>query len=488
MPAQWTPLFLFGPAYQNVDETGTGDFSVKVTNAYIDEANHVRKRPGLKAWCELGTNAPVDGLFWWETQETLVALSDSRVWLINENGWPTEKSGAATFLKNMPATFTFDTNRAYMANGGSIVHFTKGGDLTNMADADAPTSVSHVAFLDQYILANIRNTGQWQFSEVLDGTAWRAVDLFTSESSPDNLQSLHTHQSEIVLIGTLNTEFWANDGVSPFSIIRGTNIGEGSASPYTFAILDRKRYWLTDKRRFIEIPEDKRQPNEVSLPVNAEFDALSDVSDARGFKCSIDGLSIYILTFPNANRTWAYNYQTKHWTEWDTWDLTRGLPTRWRGNNYAYAKAWNLHCVGDREVGKVYLASQAYKNDAGVMIRMRRRSGFIDHGTNEQKRSFAVRGRFRRAQQNADVAEPFFLLRWRNDTGAWGPYRQGSLGKEGDHDFYVTLYGLGAYRSRQWELVYTDDAGFIMNGFEELVDVIGFPGTTKTTTQEKVNA
>lgn len=489
MPAQWTPLFLFGPAYQNVDETGTGELSVKVTNTYIDEANHSRKRPGLTAWCELGTNSPVDGLFWWETQDCLVALSNKRVWLIdNPNGSAAEKSGTGTFLENVPATFTFDANRAYLANGGKIVHFTKAGNLTDMADGDAPTLVSHVAFLDQYILANVRNSGTWQFSEVLDGTSWRAVDIFTAESSPDNLLALYVHQGEIILIGTLNTEFWANDGVSPFSIIRGTNIGEGAASPYTFAILDRKRHWLTDKRRFIEIPEDKRQPTEVSLPINAELDALSDVSDARGFKCSIEGLSLYILTFPNANRTFVYNYQNKHWSEWDTWDVARGQETRWRGNCYAYAKAWNLHCVGDREVGKIYLASTAYKNDNGTMIRLRRRSGFIHHGTNETKRSFGIRFRFRRAQQNADVPEPHFLLRWRNDTGAWRPYRQGSLGKWGDHDFYVTFWGLGSYRSRQWELVYTDDAGFLMNGVEELVDGVGFPGTTKQIQRETAKA
>lgn len=478
MPTQWVPLTLFGPAYQNVDETGTGELSAKVTNTYVDEANHSQKRPGLKDWCNLGTNAPVDGLFWWETQNVLVALSNKRVWLIdNPNGSAAEKSGTGTFLENVPATFTFDANRAYLANGGKIVHFTKAGNLTDMADTDAPTAVSHVAFLDQYILANVRDTGTWQFSEVLDGTSWRAVDIFTAESSPDNLLALYTANGEIVLIGTLNTEYWANDGVSPFSVIRGANISEGAASPYTFMILNRRLHWLTDKRRFIEIPEDKRQPNEVSLPINAELDALQDVHDARGFNCSIDGLPLAIVSFPNDDRTWCYNYLNKHWTEWNTWDLNRGKATRWVGNNYAYAKAWNLHVVGDRNVGKLYLASTDYKNDAGTLIRLTRRSGFIDHGTSEKKRCFKLRLKLKRAQQNADVNEPKFLLRWRNNTGAWGPFREGSLGTDGDHDFYVTFSRLGSYRSRQWELVYTDDAGFTLNGASELVDRTGFIGT-----------
>lgn len=113
MPARWTPLFLFGPAYQNLDETGTGELSVKVTNIYIDEANHSVKRPGLLAWANLGTSAPVDGLFWWETENVLVALSDKRVWKIdNPNGSVSEFSGTGTFLKNVPATFTFDPHRS----------------------------------------------------------------------------------------------------------------------------------------------------------------------------------------------------------------------------------------------------------------------------------------------------------------------------------------------------------------------------------------
>lgn len=475
---QWVPVPFFGPAFQNLDESGVVNFATLVKNIYVDEANHTQKRPGLLAWADLGTNAPIDGLFWWDNERLLIAVSDKRVFKIdNVGGAATEISGTATLLKNSPVTFTFDTVRMYIANGGKIVHFTPTGSLTDMADTDAPTSVSHVAFIDQYILANIRGTAQWQFSEVINGLGWRAVDLFTAESSPDNLLALHTDAGEIILLGGETTEYWTNDGTGPFSSTRGTTTSEGAASPHTFAVLDRRRHWLTEKRRFVEIPLEKRQPAEVSLAINRELDALSDVSDARGFRCSIEGLSLYCLTFPNANRTFIYNYASKHWSEWNDWNTVRGVGDRWRGNNYAYAKPWNLHLVGDHSNGIIYTASRAHKNDNGKSIRLQRRTGFIDHQTSNSKRCYALKFKFKRAQGNGNVTNPTFLLRWRNDDGAWSATREGSLGNSGDHFFYVTFYNLGSYRSRQWELIYTDDAGFDLNGATELVAGDGLPGS-----------
>ena len=485
MPSQWLPLDFFGPAYRNVAETGLSRLSHVVMNTYIDEANHSQKRPGLLDWVDLGTAAPIDGVFWWETEALLIVLSDKRVWRIdNPGGAATEYGGTGTFLKNVPATFATDTVRAYLANGAKMVHFTRTGSLTDMADGDAPTNVSHVAFIDQYILANLRGTGQWQFSEVTDGIAWRAVDIVTAESSPDNLLAIHTSVGEIILLGATSTEYWVNDGVSPFSVIHGTTLSLGAGSPHTFALLGdpARAHWFTNTRRVIEIPSDKRIPIMTSLSINADLDSLSDVSDARGFQCTIDGLPLYILTFPNADRTFVYNYDLKHWGEWSSWDVVRGVNRRWRANNYAYAKAWNLHIIGDHSNGKLYKASRTYFNDAGDLIRLTRKTGFVDHDVSTLKRCFALRFKFKRAQGNADVSDPKFLLRWRNDSGAWRPFREASLGAEGDHDFYVTFHSLGSYRSRQWELVYTDDAGFELNGVKELVDTGGAPTVSTAST------
>jgi len=469
MPFQKVPLT--GASYPSLNEQFLDTRSAVVRNLYVNEFDYSEKRPGLMELLDLGTARGIDGLYWWDVAQKAVVVSNGRVWTIDDAlGNTTELTSGDLLQIGTPTTFDDNGTTLFMANGGKILSSTSSGPAAYIADADAPTAVTHVAFLDQYIIANLSGTGSFQFSEVADPTAWRAIDIATAETKPDITKALHVGLGEIAHFGTKSIEFWLNDGVSPFARINGATIERGILAPYSVALVNDRWIALDDRRRVIVI--DRRQPVEVSMPVHHVLQSLSSVETAIGQVYTIEGLPLYVLSFPQDNRTLVYNILKNDWTEWDYWDQTEATTRRFRGNAYCYASRWNLHLVGDHSNGKVYCAKPSVYQDISGPIRCVRRTGFITHGTDQEKESRSLRIKVKRSVATAAAPNPQIMLRYRNNGGAWSNELWRNLGPVGDHENYVTWESLGQYRARQYEIAFTDNAPFEMAGAEEDVEVM----------------
>ena len=470
MPTVKLPLV--GAAYQNLDGQTLDQRSVEVRNLYVNEAEYSEKRPGLASWVDTGTARSVDALYWWDTQSVVLAVSNGSVFKITDaNGTFTELTAAEKLLVGQRVSIDDNGTTAVLANGGKILATTAIGPAAYLTDADAPTTVTHVGFLDQYLAATVSPTaGTFQISEVGDHTDWRAIDVFTAETKPDVIKALHVGLGEIVLFGAKSIEFWLNDGVTPFSRINQATIERGVIAPYTVALVNDRWICLDENRKLIEIRG--RQPVEVSQPVNKVIQAMTQVDTAIGQVYPVDGLPLYLLSFPEDQRTLVYNYQKQDWTEWDYFDQTEGVLKRYRGNSYCYAKAWNLHLVGDHSNGQIYKALNTTYQDNGNTIQCRRRTGYVTHGTFQEKECREVRFRVKQSVASVSVPNPQMMVRYRNHGGAWGPERWINLGPAGDHENVVRLTQLGQYRSRQWEVAFTENAPFVLADAEEEMEVL----------------
>lgn len=466
------PLPLVGPAYQNLDEQSLDVQNAEVRNLFVNEAQFSEKRPGLASWVDLGTSNSIDGLYWWDTQSVVLAVSNGQVWKITDaNGTKTELTAAETLQVGQQVSFDDNGTTAVMANGGKILTTTSIGPASFLTDADAPTTVSFVGFIDQYLVAGVDETGTFQISDVGDLTTWRAIDVFTAESKPDVIKAVKVGLGEIVLFGSKSIEFWANDGVSPFSRINQATIDErGVIAPHSIALVDDRWILLDSRRKVIEIRG--RQPVEISQPFDKVIQGLSQVETAIGGIYHIEGLPLYILSFPQDLRTLVYNYKKQDWAEWDYFNQTEGTMERYRGNAYCYAKGWNLHLVGDHSNGKIYTASTAAYDDNGTPIRCVRRSGFISHGNYYEKECRDAYFRVKQSVATSAVPNPQMMVRYRNDRGAWKNERWLDLGPVGDHGNIVRLNQCGQYRTRQWEVAYTEDTPFVLADAQEDVEVL----------------
>ena len=460
----WKPLPLTGDPYQNCDDVEMDGVSVSVIDAFVNELGHTVKRPGLDVWATLGTNTKVDGLYWWDKKNVALSVSGGRVFKHTDlTGTATELTGA-TLNSGTRVTFASGVTNAVMANGGRMVH-TDLATLTQMADADAPTAVSHVAELDNYILANTTGGRQVNFSDNLSLTNWTATNLFQKAGKPDDLIAVNEGWSELLLSGKESTEVWYDDGVTPF--IRRSNglIRRGCGAAYTVTQVGNDWMWLDDKRRFVKL--DQRSPTHISFPYHKLMNSFNAIDDAVSDNIEVAGFPLYVTSFPSVRKTLAYNYQKDGWAEWGYWNAGNASYEGFRGNCYCYAKAWNKHLIGDRENGKIYAMSRGTYTDNGDPIRTLRRTGFISHGTSGLKTSNEIVFRLKRGQGNASVSDPVMTLRWRNHNGAWSNERQLRLGAVGEHHLEARTHRLGEYRYRQYEIVHSDATDFVLVDAQE---------------------
>src|SRR5262249_42866490 len=118
----WQPSPIVGPPNENVEEIELDQTCATVVDGYVNELDHIYKRPCPSLWLNLGTGLPVDGLFWWDEKNTVLAVSNGRVWKITDSaGTITELTGSTDLLASAQCTFAYTATKAVIANGGKMV-------------------------------------------------------------------------------------------------------------------------------------------------------------------------------------------------------------------------------------------------------------------------------------------------------------------------------------------------------------------------------
>ena len=70
--------------------------------------------------------------------------------------------------------------------------------------------------------------------------------------------------------------------------------------------------------------------------------------------------------------------------------------------------------------------------------------------------------------------EKILTIRWQdNREGHWSKLKQISLGKQGQSSLLRKLCPMGVYKSRQFELVMSDNAPFTISSIEDVNGVLG---------------
>jgi hypothetical protein len=472
--SKWVPLPITGHPYKLQDEREQDKLSTQVMDAYVDEAGYTIKRPGLTSFVDLGTARGIDGLYWWDEAEKVLVVSNTNVYSINDTGGTltTIGTGKALPIGNRVSFATAPLGTSVLMAGGQNIVSTDGVTASSLADVDAPTTVRSLTVYDQYVIAQIEGTGTFAFDEVASGgTNWRGQDIATAEAKPDRVLSVLGTLDGFVLFGKTSMEFWVNDGVTPFSRVRGLTYDYGISARYSPAMFGDTWLWLTDKRRVVRSTINKIE--EVSDQINTQLQSLNTVEDAIGDIMTAEGWPLYVLTFPSANRTFVYDLKQRQWLEWGNWHSASAQYLRFKGNAYCYAQKWNFHLVGDKDNGKIYKLTKSAFDDDGSTIRSVRRTGFITHGTGNLKRCKRIRLRLKRGVATDAVPAPTMQVRWREQGQVWSPTYSldVSLGAVGQHELFVHLTQCGSYRARQYEFIHSDATDWILMSGEEEVEI-----------------
>lgn len=231
-----------------------------------------------------------------------------------------------------------------------------------------------ICFLAGHFIANIGG-GRFQVSDLYDGTTWGALNISTADASPDDLLTVFANHGEAWLFGEYTTEIWYPNAATspPLSRVGGGVLDYGIAARYSVAKGSNTLLWLATQREgdggeLVGVGMASGYAVKIVSPpsINYQFGQYSTVADAFGYCYAEDGHEFYVLTFPTANATWAYDITTGLWHERSTYAGSPYAVGRHLGNCYAYHEG-NRY-IGDYRNGKIYKMDSAYLDEGGDPI------------------------------------------------------------------------------------------------------------------------
>lgn len=471
MSVETVTLPLNGPVYSADRSELWEGVSAELHDSFVNRLGHTCKRPALVPFLDLGLTSPVDGLFWWDVKGLMMVACGGRLFKLSGNGLISHDLTSATLLGGRRPSFTSDGTVLLVANGGKILTTDGTATTAYLADGDAPTAVNHLGFIDAFIVADVAGSDKFQYCEVGNYASWRQVDFDVAMTQPDESIALFVKNRRVTIFGKETAETWMVDGIGPFGRVDQLCFEHGFIAPHSFIYHYGTWYGLDSYKRVVKM--DGGIPVPISAPIDGTLSQLAEVRDAKGDLISFEGTDFYVLHLPTASRTFIYNLTTQQWDgEWHNWDSVRAEYQSWLGNCYAYSPAWNLHLVGSRLTGKLYRLAPGAFDDNGTPIRSARTTGMLSHGTTKSKISTELRLYFRRGAVAAGATTPEVMIRFRdNGSSKWSNEYRRSLGGVGETSPLVRFISLGEYEQREYEIVTTAAAPYILIGGQEDIEI-----------------
>jgi len=456
-----------------VDEVGLVTHGAAMMDVFVDDLQNINRRPGLVELCDLGTSASVDGLFWWEAQNWVIAISGGNTYKITDSAGTVSQitHDDTDWAEGTRATFADFKTAIYAANGGKIKEIPNSGNVSDMADADAPTTVSHVAFLDRYLLGNELSSALFHWSDVNDPTAWSG-NYAEAEAKMDELLALLVEDLKICLLGEKTLEIWYDDGSTPFIREAQGYVSRGTSAKYSFVWCDTLNTfaWLDQNRQVVALSG--VSPIPLSQTMSKYIEGFTSVTDCLGDSIIVGGRPYLIFSFPSEGKTLVYDWTSKQWYEWGYWNSGTATYGQFRGGCFCFSPYWNMTLAGDRANGKVYKFSSTTYTDDGNTMRSMIRTAHYNHDTEERlKFSNKLTFRVKRTNVVSEDSTPDLMVKYRdNGETSWNNEHTVTLQQVGDTEYRGTISRLGSYYSRQYELSLSDAYALCIVSMEENFD------------------
>jgi hypothetical protein len=461
------------------------------------------QRPGLTLLNPCPNPGRGRGLYC-ATNGDLYAVVDTGVYYINPDwGW--------TLIGNLLVP---GGNPVSMVDNGSNVVIVDGSANGNAVNLTAPRPPSAASFsligdpnflgadrldyIDSFFVLNQPATPNW-YSSLSNQVSFNALDFGTKTAWPDNILTLAAVHRLVWLFGPYKSEIWFNAGGAafPFQAMPGVIIEHGCAAKYSVATQDVAVYWLSQSpegaRMAMKGSPDLYAKRISTHAVEAEWKKYPRVDDAIGGCYQSIGHAFYLIHFPTADKTWAYDEATELWHERAAMDINGALH-RTMESFYAFAYGVN--------VGLDFSTGALYAIDAGQYVDQSLVGGNPAIAPIECIRSSAhfIGEKFERMEYpyiiadvevgteagtgtNSYVTSPWSLafsnafgpraaghkpqisMRLSFDRGAsWGNKRTRSLGTEGQYDTIPTWWQNGEGRGMVAEFSWAEPMKIALNG------------------------
>jgi hypothetical protein len=430
------------------------------------------RRPGKRVFVS-GLHGDVRGGVELDGQCDVIA--GERWYSIAADGTATEIGAVApdTRPSMMISNGTAGNQVAGVSGGKLYVRDVLAGTFGEVVDADLPGDILGVVHTDLYAVAWFRNSRAFRISSLVDFTAWAGGDVAERSQYVDNILAIIADQKELQILGSQTQEAWWDSGAAafPFEPVPKALSTQGAAATHGAVLVGDTPYWVGQSREGFG-PVFRTQgytPQRISTHwVERKIQALAVRSDAYAYSYEEMGHRFYVLTFPNADVTLAFDEAVDPVVAWSE-RTYRNPYTNFEEADLGrcHLSAFGKHLVGSRRGGTIYESSLSIYDDAGDPIRAVRR---FQGPQNEAKPVFIGEARLD-AQvgvglTNGQGADPQIMLRKSRDGGrTFGPEQWRSLGATGRYGTRVRWQNQGEALKPAFELAFTDPTVLGLNEF-----------------------
>lgn len=408
--------------------------SIQVFAGVVGRGPYAQINLGAATPFPLGTLVTFSGI----TDSSLLFLNGQSVIVGNFNDFY-----FTCYPSGITTDYTSSTNVGDVSSAGTgqqFLHVNIGGGPFTFID-----------FVDEYFIALIENSQEFQISALNDGTSWSGLDINRVSVFADNTPSLLVDHREVWLFGNKKSIVYYNTGNAnnPLQPVPNGIIEQGIIAPQSAARIDNSVFWLGGDERGIGICWRANGYTPVRISNHATeqvWRTYATTTDAVAWTYQDGGHTFYCLWFPTGNATWVYDAATQQWHE-RTWlkpsdsSVNAWLPR-------CHAENWGYHLVGDRQSGVIYAMAQSLPDDNGNPIQFIRRAPDIsaeDQWIPHVSLQVIL-------ETGINAVTPQVNLRYSNDNAhTWSSYKQKSGGALGQYRYRVIWRRLGRSRNRVYE-------------------------------------
>lgn len=302
------------------------------------------------------------------------------------------------------------------------------------------------------------------------------LDYAIKNASADQLQRIYAHHNQLWLFGKRTIDVWIDTGGTaanpfPFQRYPGGFIQQGLWAKESLADLDESLFFFGGDDRGVGVVwringyAPQRVSNHAVENAFRQYSVMGfDTSDAVAYSYQEDGHAFYVLGFPSADHTWAYDITTNEWHERGRWDGGSYDPATSLHQHVGRYHAWAApaggtlagnHFLGDYRNGNIYRASIDLYDDDGSPVLYQRTA---PHIANEKKIMRHNRLQVDFEMGTVSGAAPQAILNISSNGGAtFGPNLPYTLGGTGDFTARAFWWRLGRPRDRVYRVSRTDN-------------------------------
>jgi len=326
---------------------------------------------------------------------------------------------------------------------------------TNTLTQVLTNEVTQIGMIDGFFVAFDATTSKVRISDLNDGLSWDPTQFAQRSAQPDPWRAMIISSPDIFLIGEQTGDVWYDAGTTPFPLSPrpGLTLSYGIVAPFSLAMTGGVGFWLTQNKdgAGIVVQAQGYAPQKISTPeldtAIARYQRDAIITDAEALVYQDQGHTFYVLRFPAANATWAYDLTTSSWAERGKWNAALNRYDVWWPRVHLYA--FGVHLVGDAATSTIAAMDVTYPSEAdGSAIRRLRRGSVL---VNEQQRiplrRFELLLETGLGLQSGQGSNPLVMFRGSADGGkTWGTQRQATAGMVGQYHTRVFWTRLGSPR------------------------------------------